>query len=210
MIIISYLTDKFKGVYRILPEVDTLTNDFPRKLNGSYEYIDCYISCQHNIKIYHYGKSILQAYIPSLQRGNNIIKAIQGINPDIISNIYRTDSEVEFLFKYSDSETIIPLLKPKTSGSGISPFSSKNRPKSAYIIPDEDLVVYKNIVQNIPQNELIRISHITNNFIKSLSTKKNPMNNIKADMKLKGLKGKEYVHCIGKWNNYIDYLKENL
>lgn len=92
------------------------------------------------------------------------------------------------MFKYSDSDKVIPLLKPKISGSGISPFSSKNRPKSAYIIPDEDLVVYKNIVQNIPQNELIRISHITNNFIKSLSTKKNPMNNIKADMKLKGLK----------------------
>jgi hypothetical protein len=206
----SYLTDKFKGVYRILPEVDTLTNDFPRKLNGSYEYIDCYISCQHNIKIYHYGKSILQAYIPSLQRGNNIIKAIQGINPDIISNIYRTDSEVEFLFKYSDSETIIPLLKPKTSGSGISPFSSKNRPKTAYIIPDEDLCEYKEIVQNVPQNELITISHSTNNFIKSLATKKNPIENIKADMKLKGLTGKNYIHSIGKWDEYIKYLKGNL
>ena len=210
MINTSYLIDKFKGTYRILPEIDTSTNDFPRKLNDTYEDVDCYISCQHDIRIYYYGNKFLQAYIPSLQRGNNIIKLIQEIDSNIISNIHRTDSEVEFMFKYSDSDKVIPLLKPKISGSGISPFSSKNRPKSAYIIPDEDLVVYKNIVQNIPQNELIRISHITNNFIKSLSTKKNPMNNIKADMKLKGLKSKEYVHCIGKWNNYIDYLKENL
>lgn len=191
MINTSYLTDKFKGIYRILPEIDTSTNDFPRKLNGTYEDVDCYISCQHDIRIYYYGNKLLQVYVPSLQRGNNIIKLIKEIDSNIISNI-------------------IPLLKPKISGSGISPFSSKNRPKSSYIIPDEDLVVYKNIVQNIPQNELIHISHITNNFIKSLSTKKNPMDNIKADMKLKGLKGKEYVHCIGKWNNYIDYLKENL
>ena len=193
-----------------MPEIDTSTNDFPRKLNSTYEDVDCYISCQHDIRIYYYGNKLLQVYVPSLQRGNNIIKLIKEIDSNIISNIHRTDSEVEFMFKYSDSDKVIPLLKPKISGSGISPFSSKNRPKSSYIIPDEDLVVYKNIVQNIPQNELIHISHITNNFIKSLSTKKNPMDNIKADMKLKGLKGKEYVHCIGKWNNYIDYLKENL
>ena len=161
-------------------------------------------------RIYYYGNKFLQAYIPSLQRGNNIIKLIQEIDSNIISNIHRTDSEVEFMFKYSDSDKVIPLLKPKISGSCISPFSSKNRPKSAYIIPDEDLVVYKNIVQNIPQNELIRISHITNNFIKSLSTKKNSVENIKADMKLKGLKGKEYIHCIGKWNEYIKCLEDNI
>lgn len=210
MINTSYLIDKFKGTYRILPEIDTSTNDFPRKLNGTYEDIDCYISCQHGVRIYYYGNKFLQTYIPSLQRGNNIIKAIQEIDSNLISNVHRTDSEVEFMFKHSDSEMIIPLLKPKTSGSGISPFSSKNRPKSAYIIPDEDLVAYKNIVQNIPQNELIRISHITNNFIKSLATKKNPIENIKADMKLKGLKGKEYIHCIEKWNEYIKCLKDNI
>ena len=210
MIKTSYLIDKFKGTYRILSEIDTSTNDFPRKLNGTYEDVDCYISCQHGIQIYYYGNKFLQAYIPSLQRGNNIIKAIQEIDSNLISNIHRTDSEVEFMFKYSDSEMVIPLLKPKTSGSSISPFSSKNRPKSAYTIPDEDLSVYKNIVQNIPQNELIRISHITNNFIKSLATKKNPIENIKADMKLKGLKGKEYIHCIVKWNEYIKCLKDNI
>lgn len=210
MINTSYLIDKFKGTYRILPEIDTSTNDFPRKLNGTYEDIDCYISCQHGVRIYYYGNKFLQAYVPSLQRGNNVIKLIQEIDSNLISNIHRTDSEVEFMFKYSDSDKIIPLLKPKTSGSGISPFSSKNRPKSAYVIPDEDLSVYKNIVQNIPQNELIRISHITNNFIKSLSTKKNSIENIKADMKLKGLKGKEYIHCIGKWNEYIKCLKDNI
>ena len=33
---------------------------------------------------------------------------------------------------------------------------------------------------------------------------------IKADMALKGLKGKEYIHSIGKWNDYIKYLEENL
>ena len=33
---------------------------------------------------------------------------------------------------------------------------------------------------------------------------------IKADMALKCLKGKEYIHSIGKWNEYIDYLRKEL
>lgn len=75
-------------------------------------------------------------------------------------------------------------------------------------IPDEDLTTYKEIVAKIPQ--VLDITHSTNSFIKSLATKKNPIENIKADMKLKGLKGKEYIYSIGEWNNYINYLKENL
>ena len=45
-------------------------------------------------------------------------------------------------------------------------------------------------------------------FIKSLATKKNPYENIKADMTLKGLKGKEYIHSIRAWDKYIDYLRK--
>ena len=29
-------------------------------------------------------------------------------------------------------------------------------------------------------------------------------------MKLKGLKGKEYIHSIGKWDKYISYLNKNI
>lgn len=150
----------------------------------------------------------MQAYVPSLGRGNNIIKAIQEIDPSIIFDIEKTDAEILFKFKYVNSDKIIPLLKPKTSGAGISPFSNKNLPKNDYKIPDEDLVMYKNIVAKIPQERILTLTHSTNSFIKSLATKKNPMENIKAEMKLKGLKGKEYIHSIGKWTEYISYLKE--
>lgn len=60
----------------------------------------------------------------------------------------------------------------------------------------------------IPQERILTLTHSTNSFIKSLATKKNPMENIKAEMKLKGLQGKEYIHSIGKWTEYISYLKE--
>ena len=211
MINTSYLIDKFKGQYRIKVPYNLTTNDFTRKINGTLEDADCFIDCQYGNKIFHYGKDVLQAYIPSLGRGHNVLKAINEIDPLIIFDIEETDAEILFKFKYSNSDKIIPLLKPKTSGAGISPFSSKNLPRNkGYKIPDEELQSYKDILANIPENERLSIGIITNNFIKTLVTKRNPIENIKADMKLKGLKGKEYIYSIGEWNNYINYLKENL
>ena len=73
-------------------------------------------------------------------------------------------------------------------------------------IPEEELVTYKQIVQRVPKERILTLTHSTNDFIKSLATKKNPIENIKADMKLKGLKGKEYIYSIGKWNEYLNFL----
>lgn len=180
-------------------------------MNGTYEDIDCYISCLNHIKIFHIGGTTLQAYIPSIGRGHNIIKSIQEINPPLIFNIEETDEEILFQFKYSNSDVIIPLLKPRTNGANISPFSSKNLPKNKdYKIPDEDLSMYKAIIENIPENKRLSIGIMTNSFIKSLVTKKNPIENIKADMKLKGLKSKEYIHSICKWNEYLNFLQKNI
>lgn len=207
----SYLIDKFKGVYRIKAPIDKFTNDFPRKPNGQYEDIDLYIDCSFGNKIFHDSGSILLAYIPSLQRGHNIIKAIQQTDPSIIFDIEETDSEILFKFKYPNSDQIIPLLKPKTNGANISPFSTRNLPKNKdYKIPNEELDKYKAIVRNIPKNCMITITHSTGMYVKSLATKRNPIENIKSDMRQKGLKPKEYIHSIGKWNEYIKYLKENL
>ena len=206
------MTDKFKGKYRLKVKYDKQTNDFPRKLNGTYEDIDVYIDCQHGNRVFYYGKSVLQAYIPSIGRGHNIIKAInEQFGQDVLFNIEETDSEILFRFHYKDSDKIIPLLKPKTNGANINPFSSKNLPKNKdYKIPDETLTAYKNIVAKIPPERILALTHSTNNFIKSLVTKRNTWEDIKSDMKLKGLKGKEYIHSIGEWDNYINYLNNNL
>lgn len=104
-----------------------------------------------------------------------------------------------------------PILKPRTSGANISPFSSKNLPRNkSYKIPDETLNDYKNLIANLPQNQLILVGKYTTSFLQSLATKKNTWDMIKADMALKGLKGKEYIHSINKWNEYIKYLERNL
>lgn len=69
--------------------------------------------------------------------------------------------------------------------------------------------MYKNIVAKIPREYILNLSHRTNYFIKSLATKMNPIDKIKADMALKGLRGKEYIHSIGMWDKYIKFLEEN-
>lgn len=207
----NYLIKKYKGVYRLRAPIDQRTNDFPREIDNKYAENDCYIDCMHGNKITYYGKSILQAYIPSLIRGHNILKAINEINSSIIFDIEETDEEVLFKFKYVDSDKIIPLLKPRTSGANISPFSTRNLPKNkGYKIPDEDLNLYKEIVAKIPPERILVLTHITNSYIKTLVNRRNTMDKIRADMKLKGLSGKNYIHSIGKWKDYIKYMEKNL
>lgn len=208
--IANYLITHYKGIYRIKAPYDLSSNQFPRKLDGTLEDIDCYIDCKYGNKVFHFGRNILQAYVPSLIRGHNVIKAIdENFGQDKIFDIEETDSEVLFKFNVKDDDKIIPLLKPKTSGANISPFSSKNLPQNKdYKIPDEDLVKYKSIVAKIPKERILDITHTTQKYIKSLVTKSNTWDDIKSDMALKCLKGKEYIHSIGAWDKYIDYLRK--
>lgn len=190
--------------------IDQATNDFPKKLNGTNEDIDLYINCMNDTQIFYYGHSVLEAYIPSLIRGHNIIKTINGIDPELIFDIDETSAEIMFKFKYKDSDQIIPLLKPRTLAAGRSPFSSRNLPKSDYTIPDEELQSYKDIIANLPRERSLRVGYITNQYLKSLCKKKGGYEKMKEDMKLKMLKGKEYIHSIGKWDEYIKYIETEL
>lgn len=62
----------------------------------------------------------------------------------------------------------------------------------------------------MPRERSLRVGYITNQYLKSLCKKKGSYEKMKEDMKLKMLKGKEYIHSIGKWDEYIKYLKTEL
>ncbi len=146
-----------------------------------------------------------------MQRGRNIIKAIEkDLGKNIIQYIQQSDSEVFFRFHAKYIKDLEVYLKPVKNGANISPFSNNNLPKTKYTIPDEDLYTYKEITSILPQNRLIDIAHITKNYIKTLINKKISMEDITLDMAKKGLKGKEYIHSIGKWEDYLSYLKKEL
>ena len=207
----NYLMTHYKGKYRLKAPYDLKTKMFPREENGMLADNDVYIDCYNNIQIFSFGHGILNCYIPSLGRGHNILKVIkQELGDDIILHTEETDSEVLFRFHAKYMDKLEKYLKPKISGADRSPFSVKNLPKSDYTIPDEDLVAYKNIVDKIGKKRVIELTHMTKQFINSLITKKNTYDDIKADMALKGISGKNYIHSIGKWNDYINYLNENL
>ena len=251
--IANYLITHYKSKYRILCDVCENTNDFPKKLDGTYEDIDCYISCEKDIRIYSYGHGVLEAYIPSVKSGRNILRLFyrDNINADNVSttineyiitkndkeinatkekisiideklfmdelensnlifDIVETDSELTFKFKASNMELFKKYLKPRTYGANISPFSNKNRPKSKYIIPTEDQMTYDNIIKNLDKDKMVFVAHKTKSYLQSLVNKKNPWDKIKADIIKSGLKNTHYIHSIGKWNDYIKFLENEL
>lgn len=131
----------------------------------------------------------------------------QTFHGDVVFDIEETDSELLFKFNARHMEDLEPILRPKTSGANISPFSTRNLPKTAYKIPESELLTYKEVCGKLPKENRILLPKYTQAFLKSLASKRNSWDKIKADMALKGLRGKEYIHSIGKWNDYIKYLQ---
>ena len=224
---------KYKGIYRLKAHVDQSTNDFPRDMNGNIDTDDVYIKCLNNCQIYSYGRGVLVAYIPSIGRGHNILKAlgerlcgfnISSIKNDYqplydalleegtIKNIVENDEEIEFKFNAKNIELIAEYLKPCTSGSSISPFSIKNLPRSDYSIPESDLNIYKEITASIPKENIAVIGQITRKYIaeKLAKSKQYKSKDMRYEMRKSMLKGKEFIHYSGAWNEYIKYLKENI
>ena len=226
---------KYKGKYRIKPNLDLELNDIPRDENGCIDssYEDIYIKCANGAQIYHYGHTILYGYIPSIGRGHNILIAIAKelklieedsnfrdyealysmLNKDkTVFDIVENDEEIEFKFNAKNIELIAKYLKPQTSGADISPFSSRNLPKASYLIPREDLEEYSKIISSVPQSDKLLIGHITKQFMADILSKDKLYRTIsmKADMRKKCLRNKEYIHSMGKWNDYIDYLEKEL
>lgn len=209
---------KYKGTYRVLPELDINTNDFPRDSNGNIENsCGLYITCQGGAKIYDYGKDgrymQLCAYIPSRTRGRNIVKKLDGIGVKY-SNYDETDEEVAFLFPSTEIDKIAKILKAKTSGANISPFSNKNLPKSTVEIPMEQMQEYKKITSRLNKGDTLIIKSINSNFMNDILAKKlrergkrKPFD-FKSDQKTLGLSRdtKGYIYTKGLWNEYLEYL----
>ena len=190
----AYLS-RYIGKYRVLADYDKSTNDFPREYDGSYSDNDIYILCSNKGKIYHYGNSKLCFYCPSKIRGHNILKAIvtDGFKDKIVF-IEETDSEVIMKFDSKDLEILEPYFKPSTHGASIRPHSVRNLPKTHYTIPDQDIQRYK---EAIAGKEISIVMRLVKGFMQSIETKKKGTQYYKSDMRLKGLKGKEYIHSIG-------------
>lgn len=185
---------------------------------------DLYIKCSFGNQIYYYGKGkhrgeyILVAYIPSLGRGHNILKAINEIDENIPLYIEETDSEVIFRFDIKYLDLVAELLKAhknrqREDGSYkyISPYSTKNLPKTRYKIPDDELSIYSDKVKNLTREQMFIIAHISKRFLEEkLCSRKFTRQDMIAEQKKMGLKGKNYIHAKGLWNEYCIYVENEL
>lgn len=224
---------KYKGKYRVKAHIDHSTNDFPRDIYGNIDTDDLYIQCAYGNQIYHYGHSTLVAYIPSVGRGHNILKALAtklcGMNFEkgytdyetlyqslekegTIKHIVENDEEIEFRFHSKNIDMIAPYLKPVVGGVGISPFSTRNLPKASYTIPDEEIAAYKKITGKVRREDSLSIKNITNDFIQNTIAKSNVYRSkdIKKEIRKLMLKNKDFIHYTGYWDRYIDYLQNEL
>ena len=231
----AYYLSKYVGKYRVKSAIDEVTHDFPRDYDGKIEPFNVYIKCNNSIQITHYGQRTLQCYVPSIGRGHNILKKIavdsgfdlntygnpfdyEKMYEDLSSlkfvfNIFETDEEIIWRFKDKDIEKMFKYITPQTSGANISPFSPRNLPKKKYEIDKEQINAYKEIINSKELENKLVIGLITTRFIKDFIPKTQAIyrnKNMDAVMKQSQLSGKEFIHSIGMWDEYLKYLKQEI
>lgn len=238
---------KYVGQYRVKAEYDIATKDFPRlddgKLDPSFD--DLYIDCANKIQIKHHGGNILFCYIPSKGRGMNVLRKIYKdkisktlptekttdekkylenlckalIKNEVLVSAEVLDEEVVFEFKADMIDYIAKLVRAKTNGANISPFSSKNLPREPYKIPDKDMKLYKEAIKDFPMKTVnmgngpidipdgLLIKQLNKQFDEKIAATQKPGVDVGKDRKNKGLKPKEYIHSMGMWKEYCKFLK---
>lgn len=214
---------KYKGIYRLLPELDVETNDFPRDANGNMDTDDIgvYISCQYGNKIMYWGlnesrRGVLIGYVSSKSRGRNIKKAMDKMGIEYF-DYDESDEEAMFKFNASDIEQVAELLKARTNGAKTSPFSPKNLPKRKdIVIPDDELKKYQEATNQVGKTEMLLFKTLNYDFFENVlqkkMRKKNRKFDYKSDMKREKLsrQTKEYIYYRGMWDEYVEFLREKI
>lgn len=214
---------KYKGKYRILPELDLRTNDFQRDSNGCIDQeTGIYIKCKFGCKISFYGlneskRGVLLAYIPSKYRGRNIKKSLEKQGVEVI-DYDESDEESVFKFLASDIDIVSDLMKASTYGANISPFSTKNLPKAKVVIPEEEIAKYKSLVSRVDKNDMLIFNKFNNGFLNDVLAKelrpkgKRKLFDFRSDMKQMKLSHdtKGYIWEKGLFNKYLDYLEKEI
>ncbi len=132
------------------------------------------------------------------------------LDKQILTYICEYESEGEFRFKTDMMDYIASLVEARTSGSNISPFSTKNLPSAKYDIPTEDLIKYKEIIKVLDKSEVIHLSHWAKQFDSVIKAKKGNTYDINAERKLSCLSGKEYIYSVGLFDDYLQFLKDKV
>lgn len=132
------------------------------------------------------------------------------LDKQIIFYIEEYDNEGEFRFKTDLMDYIAKLVKASTTGANISPFSTKNLPSVKYNIPKDDLIKYKKIIEILEKKEMYLLAQWSKKFDEVIKSQKGKLYDVNAERRLSCLAGKEYIHSIGLFDDYLKFLQEQV
>ena len=205
--------EKYVGKYCVRAELDPDTDDFPRDSNGKiYEsFEDLYIPCAKGIIKHTYENDLLALYILEKPKTGESVK--KRFNDENIW--YRDESfgvDTLLFFHESDLKKVAKIVKPRTKGKGISPFSKKALDNSyeKFEIPKDDLIKFKEITDKLDLEHMAKIQFIKKtlkDFDTVIQKKKGSRYDISKQRKESSLKPKEFIYSIGMWDEYLDFVQ---
>lgn len=221
---------KYVGKYRVLSELTLDTHDFIRDSEGNIhpDYDELYIECNRGARIKHsYIKNTLCYWTNKV----SIFKSTKKKFDD--NNIEYTDEDAgeDFIIYFNDKDMnkVAKLVGAKTTGKKISPFDSKNIPgriekanssnsikepkiMSIYKVPVEDMKLYYDALPNsmsrVEKRQLTK--QITKDFDAIIIKKKGSEYNPSEERDKLNMKPKEFIHYLGLWQDYIEYIKSRI
>lgn len=211
-----YLEKHYVGKYRVLAPYDLDTEDFPRDDEGRIDegFDDQYIPCQRGVIKCSYredqGEPVFCWYSDKLGQGRNLAREIRKEYGKAFWYDYEeVGNDVLLYFKESDFESIAKLVNPRTSGAKIKPYSDKNLPKPSYKIPEKDLKKYLKLTEKMDHvTKMQFLRQCVSDFDDVIQATKGKKYDIAKERKKSKLKGKEFIHSIGMWEEYIKFIKE--
>lgn len=214
----QYYLSKYVGKYRIMAEIDQSTGDFCRDKRGNFNNEnDIYIKCVDGIRVWYIGGDVLQVYIPSKRKGENLLKTFKKENVySLIFDTETTDEEMLFKVNDGDLENIISYLKPYTNGASIQPFSPRNlkqgNKQQVKCLNSAQIEDFATISARIPSDGKFLLVQLNRQFIESILCEKLKMNRkeIMDEIKSLNMKQADYFCHKGFWNEYIEFLNEEI
>ena len=197
---------KYVGTYRVKAEYDLSTNDFPKNQNGQLDesFEDLYIPCSKGvIKHTYLGTDVLVCcFYGKSQQGKNVFNALVQKYPKIDFEYDDEGIDSFIYFDASNIKKVATIVKPKTAGAKIDPFSSKNLPKLNYKIPSKDLMELYDITKDLSRTDTMHFFKDANSAYLTKFNKKE-----KAELKESRLSLRDFIHYKGMWENYLKYIK---
>ena len=227
-----YLEKHYLGKYRVKAHYDLETLDFPRTPTGGIdeEYDEQYIPCKRGEIRHTYrdirGKYILAWYCDNIRTGVSVYNELKekypevdwevdedlGLGKDDIYCNFGRKKDVIIYFEAKEIDKVASVVGANTRGASIRPYSIKNLPKEPYQIPEQELNEYVEAIEKFKGDSPLDLAQILRKVNKEFALKwdKNNESEISfiTQQHNSKLKFKEYVHSIGIWNEYIEFLKQ--